>query len=359
MAHTRHPWVYGEICHFVVTDISADGATMETSPRNGWLLRGTRLSPLELLIPTEGSYRTEGEIRRISKDRKRNRLVVGVRFLDLDPAIKHCIPGYVLRFYGDTCIDEGIQGGAILDLLRSAGFRPKLIRRNLDVGVVKSVEEYKEVLAVRLAAYDDAGKLGIKPSLENLADVRDLRSRILIARACGQIVGTLRVTFCNDGRDRFELEESINLPQDINRTDTAELSRLAVSPVYQGTDVVLGLIERAIQVGYESRVCTAITSCTPDRLENYKRLGFIAARETFPLKTMGGLPHYFLRSQVDDMILGRNTDSFAWHYTFKNVVDYLTDVGLEKKNSVSLRHRLAGALLLPLLQGLQRRRRGH
>ncbi len=333
---------YDDTMWFKILDLSNDGLRLETSARNRLLFVGSVLEPLLITLPTVGSFETRFEVKHMSFDSNAGRVVLGGLFLEKDSGLDAAIVRYMFAFPHQEVQTRGVER------LRQAGFQPKFFKTHLKYGVVSNLETYREVLRIRHEAYGKKGKVDTAKSAGVMSDYYDLNSRIFYAQAGSVMVGSVRVTFSNTATDRFELEESLELPPNITRHKTFEVSRLCVSTAYENTDVVLGLIERAVALGLQEGFETTITSCTADKIDYYRKMGFRVYGKPFELATLNGIPHFFLMADTRSAAQARRMNPLYWRYAYSNVVSYLKNSGFLKNAQVSFLKRSVIRLAWPI-----------
>jgi len=161
-----------------------------------------------------------------------------------------------------------------------------------------------------------------------MQDRFDKNSVIVWARSGSRIVGSVRVTYCEEADDRFELDDSGVVPTYLPRRDTIEVSRLCVSDEFEGSNLVLGLIERAVEIGLNRQVKWVITSATDEKVRYYKNIGFATPGISFDLATLHGVPHHLLILDVASVTHAHKMHPLYWLFTFGRVVKHLSKFGV-------------------------------
>jgi predicted GNAT family N-acyltransferase len=284
------------------------------------LLQNMKLTGMKVMFPTIGEATVNAQIMHISMSADSKELVLGLKFEEASDAFKNVVVKYLLNFS-----NESVEGD--INSLRSAGFKPKSIKSHIDFSFVESVEEYQQVLAVRLEAYQRAGKIESSAAAVDMSDITDLSSKIVLAKHRGKVVGSVRLTVCLSDRDRFELDSSLKLSDKLDRKKTVEVSRLCVAASFENTDLVLGLIERCTEFCIKAGIETAITSCVQEMLPYYKKLGFYPTGEKFFLKTLNNLPHYLLIHQSKTHRSAKGMNPVYWFFAYRSIVKHMNQFG--------------------------------
>ncbi len=319
-ASCAHPYEFDVFLVFKVLEITATGATLSTSAGNHSLLRGSQLKDLQIYFPTIGMAVVDADVQHLRQDAQGPGIRIGVWFTKVDGAFAPSVIKYLLNF-GD------FSGPASIQTIRRAGFSPKRLKTHIQFGTVKSPEDYRQVLELRKLAYTRSGKMDPNTSTDSMSDIYDLNSKIIVARHRGEVVGSVRITFCAKEADRFELDASIELPKNLNRGRTAEISRLCVSDDFENTDLVLGLFERGTELVNKAGIEHIITSCIEEMLPFYKKIAFYPTGKRFQLATLNNIPHYLLLHDCRSHQVSFRLNPVYWHYTFRNIVGHLSRFG--------------------------------
>src|SRR4029453_1790093 len=105
---------------------------------------------------------------------------------------------------------------SVLKSLRADGALPKTVSDSLEFAFVRSSAEYREVLELRRAAYAAEGKIPPGTSADDMSNIFDSRSRIVVCKLRGRIVASARLTF-HEQTDLLEHEEFLNWSPDLPR----------------------------------------------------------------------------------------------------------------------------------------------
>ncbi len=324
LGHFKHPYLYDEKIYFETLDLSINGMKISTSLRNRTLLPGAKIQNITLQIPMTEPVSVDAEIIYTDIDSMPGKIIMGLIYFRRSSNFEKNISRYLLTF-ATRMPSEQIQ------IVRQAGLKPKHIKDTIQYTYISSIDEYNKVLELRAKAYKSNGKIPDETLASEMADFYDTNSIIIIARLHNEIIGSVRLTQCERNEDKYELDESIVIPDKINRLKTIEISRLSVDPAFHNTDTVFGLLERCTQLVLQKNFTHVITSCIDDMLEYYSKLGFKQIGPQFELKTLKGIPHYFLTLDIRTVRTSFRLNPIYWFYTYSRVVRHMTD--LSKKYS--------------------------
>ncbi len=307
--------------YFRVRDISASGLQLTCSLRNKFLLQGSILN-LACSFPMIGETVLKTRVARvgISSDGGRDILVVGTEFVGLSDQSRSVISQYLMQF---SNVDSARE-------LRTAGLQPPAISKAVNFSLLKSEEDYKEVLELRLLAHQHDGTIKKPDPLpEDMGDLNDAKAKILIGKYHGRIVVTGRVRF-NSIDSPLEHEAHVSLPPDFPRRDQVlEVSRVCTHPDFRSGDLLAHFLHFLVASSLSEDRYWYLIGSFPGMVSFYKKIGF----------TSTGLKHSedlwkeeqeLLITSGHDAMLGRGTHPFYWNIIWKKVSDFTIESGVVK-----------------------------
>jgi predicted GNAT family N-acyltransferase len=289
---------HGDWVHFRIVEISRHGMQLHTSLRNKYLVPGTTLRAA-CSFPTQPQVDLELEVvqARVVAEEGKEVLCLGVRWEADGRRAAEAVGQYVLQF----------APGASPRRLRADGFRVKSAFRVFDVGSVRDEEDYREVLALRRAAYVAAGKASGETTDADMGDALDARSRIVTVRWNGKLVGSIRVTFPRTEADRLRHEDYCALPASLPpRPEVVEMSKACTDPEFRGADLFYAIVKQAALVVIQARRRWILMSCTDDLHPLYRKLGLRDLDAQYVHPTMGARHHVMLGDAVSMIAGGMN-----------------------------------------------------
>lgn len=297
------PVGYADHVHFRIVEISRGGMQLHTSLRNKYLLPGTTFRAA-CSFPTLSQVDVDFEVvqARVLEEGGKEVLCLGVTWSARGARARETVGQYVLQF----------GPGASPKRLRAEGFRVRGAARVFDLGSVRDEADYREVLALRRAAYVAAGKAPPDATDEQMGDALDARSRIVTARYNGRLVGSIRVTFPRAESDRLRHEDYCELPRDFPaRTEVVEMSKACTHPEFRGSDLFYAVTKQAALVAIQARRRYILMSCSDDLHALYRKLGLADLGIAYVHPTMGVRHHVMLGDAVSMITGGMNP--FAWN----------------------------------------------
>jgi hypothetical protein len=311
-----------DLIHFRVENFNSTGMLLSTSLRNKYLLPGTTIEKNQLIIPGLRIFEVAFQIRHSAV--LGDRLFVGVQFLRSSKEMLEAFAQYSM--YG--AVDTRSKPPAMIKSLEASGLSAKKIAKGFDISILDNPSDYAEILNVRLEAYREAGKTSTEMA-EDMADEFDSRSILLCARAGGKVVGTVRLVR-SDGSQKFPFESLVEFPKNMSsRKEFYEVSRLAIIPEFQGTDLVIALfkaVAREVTISKTAALCLATMALRP----LYIRMG--------ASKISGEVPHPTVDSETLALFLldterflgGKGMAALAWDFVVKDVFEDLMHFGFRK-----------------------------
>jgi hypothetical protein len=298
---------------FQIRDISKEGLQLTCSLRNKFLLPGMSLT-LAATFPEVGELILRTKIVRvdITSDGGKDQLVVGTEFLYLSRRDRSVLAQYLIQFSNVESLQE----------LRSNGFEPHSVSRGVDFYFLKSEEDYRQVLELRLLAHRSEGTIrNTGVDLADMGDINDARARILIGKYRDRVVVTGRVRF-NDLGTPLEHEAHVELPKDFPRRDQIqEVSRLCTHPDFRRSDLLTSFFHFICSSSLSEDRPWYLMGSWEQMVPFYRKIGFRETNLSHGEKMWNQDQKVLLGNAVDAM-LGRTTHPIYWNLIWRQVSDY-------------------------------------
>src|SRR5512142_174766 len=295
---------FDDLVYFRVVDVSRRGLQLETSLRNKFLVPGVELKST-CTFPTQGEVPLDLRVvhARVVERGDRKVLAVGVTYSARTKASLQAIGQYLLQFGRGTTVQE----------LCAEGFRIRSSSRALDFGSLRTDDEYQEVLRLRRLAYMHAKKISADTKDVDMADGYDARSRILVAKHRGRVVGTARLMFPESSADHLNHEDFLELPADLPpRELMVEVFKTCTHPGYRGSDLFHTLLQHVAMVILQSGRRYALMSATDSLAPVYRRFGFRSAGVSYQHPTMR-MRHHLMLLDVARVVEGTGISPLYWN----------------------------------------------
>ena len=252
----RDPLRLDLTAHFRVTRVVGNRVLLDTSLSNRHLLRGLRLREAWLVLPGAGPARADLTL--TSFGVLDGRLCAWAELDGLDEAGRTMLAQFLSYALHHT------QDAVCAQVIRRLSGLPR-VGPAVRVETLATAADYEALLGVRLRAYQHADIAGPEVMAQDMADEYDRRSIIMVGKVDGVVVATARLIRCNETGECFLFEEDIPFEALGNRkrSEFLELSRLAVEPDVQGTDIVIKLMKeigRQLVLNRKLGICLARTT---------------------------------------------------------------------------------------------------
>lgn len=313
------PGRFDDFMYFQVRDISAEGLQLSCSLRNKFLIPGMRIS-LSAVFPMAQVVQLDIEVVRVGVAGigGRDRLIVGTKFRTLSDQAKTILGQYVLQFGNVDTLED----------LRKQGLAPKSVSLGVDFYNVKTEEDYRAALELRYIAHVADGNIREEAALEDLADINDARSRIIIGRYKGRVVATTRILY-NTLDEPLEHEAHVEWPKNLPRRDQiVESSRTAIHPDFRRNDL-LGAIFRFVYLNVaQGDRPWVVMSCLDHMVPFYQKIGFkhTGLRHTEPQWKDDRVLNIMIVN-IHELTVGRGVNPFYWNVMWRDVAQYFSAQG--------------------------------
>jgi len=322
------PGRFDDFVYFQIRDISNEGLQLVCSLRNKFLIAGMRLRIIAV-FPMGSVTNLQVEITRvgITSIGGKDKLVVGARFVELSSFARQAIGQYLIQF-GDV---------ESLEVLRTAGLAPKSVSLGVDFYILKSEEDYLEVLELRRLSHTLDGNLKHPVEAIDMGDINDARARIVVGKYRGKVVATARVRY-NELDEPLEHEAHVVWPKELPRRDQIiEVSRVATHPDYRRNDLLAALFRFSCQNCVQPERPWVVVSCLDHMVSFYEKIGFrqTGLRHTEPIWREDRVLNIMIVN-ISEMVLGRDVNPLYWNMLWKDLADLLmeqqavTPTGLDK-----------------------------
>lgn len=313
-----NPVRYNDYILFRVNDISSGGLRLITSMRNKFIGIGQRLE-CTLSLPYVGTVRAYVKVKHVTTTFYRDKefMVIGVEFIKTDPILLKTLGEYLLNFAKEITIKS----------LNREGFGVRSVSKWIDFSYVKTEEEYKEVLALRLKTYTAVGKIPKGTKAEDMASLLDSKSQIVTAKYDGHVVGSIACIFPEKEEDisiSGEVEYPKNFPK-IN--ELVYVWRLCVDPKYRSADITYGLISRVVNSAISSKRRYIGCSTVKNIRDFYIKCGTKDTNIKYINKNLHNLEHSILLMDTHAVVKGKGVGIKYWNLIYRDLLESLLTSG--------------------------------
>jgi len=330
------PSRFNDFIYFQIRDISRSGLQIACSLRNKFLLVGMKLD-LQVSLPLVSNISITVIVKRINirSDSGKDYLIVGVEHQEITQSSKNALGQYLIQFGNVSTLDE----------LRKANFIPSSMSKGADFYFLKTEEDYREVLKLRLSANADIGHISPGITVDDMADEYDSRARIVVAKYKGQVIATARMLY-NQLGDKLEQEQYIEWSGTLPRKDQVlEMSRAATHSAFRKNDLLATLF------GFIAAACAlsgrewVIISSPDDMVPFYTKLGWKKTGLDYNHPTFGNVHQNILMANIHDVLCGKDVHPLYWNLVWKEAAQHVIDCkSFEPRGTDKLRMSIYGSL---------------
>lgn len=312
-----NPSRFNDFIVFRICDFSKDGIGLMTSLRNKFIVEGMVLNT-QISFPLVGNFPVDIKIETCrffeSQNSSEGYLWIGASILNQSKVLNHAIADYLFQFGSEASIAE----------LRAEGLKVKKASTALEFGCVRTKEDFVDVINLRKLAYTGAGKISNEGEFD---DIFDARARIITARHRGNLVGSIRLIFHEDGDDLeherfFNYRDFDSLPR---KSDLVEVTRICTHPNYRKSDILYALMkEMTLQVVQSGRKFV-LGSAEEKLMRLYLSMGYKGEEIYFEHEDINNIKHQLLIGHVPTILSGKGVDVKVWNELYKDLTEFINN----------------------------------
>jgi predicted GNAT family N-acyltransferase len=309
-----NPARFNDFLHFKVLDLSPTGMLWLTSPRNRYLIPGMTLEST-ISFPMCAQIRVAAKIvnTRVIQHQDKPVLALGMSLVRVDRQLKDTLAQYIFQFGPKSSIER----------LRSSGLTVPSAAQAVEFGFVRDEEDYRQVLALRLASYQADGRLPADATTDEVADVYDSRSQLVIARHRGEVVASMRIMY-HEPKDAFDFEQYAEVPSGFpDKHNCVEVGRICVHPAFRRSDLFYNLLRHLAVITVQARRRYICASAFVELLPIYRRVGAVPTGIRFPYTGFIDSQCELVVWDIVKTITGAALNPFVWNYLCSDLVSYL------------------------------------
>lgn len=334
-------------------DVSETGMLLQTSLSNKHLFPGMRLANAELNIPGTQAIRINMSIENARPSSTPGMFLIGVAVQSKANEYKSHIKQYL-----STLAPVGTDADEHFEKLSRSGLLAKQVKGAITFRTITTAAEYDDVLKLRFMGYEKHKKIKDGTTWQQQGEGLDKEGTILAGYLNGQLVCSMEMRFGNgDVPLRTKLLIGDREVPGIDFKNVVEFNKLVIHPRVQGTDIVLGMIQRVHAIVINSGQMDVILLATDKLKSLYARVGTqeVGVR----------VPHPYLQGEYLNLLHvprslyhdGMRFNPHAWNMVYKVLHEQMQAYGLTSDRPETIVTRLV-AKASAYLDQMQKRRRG-
>lgn len=323
------PFTLDQTLVFRMSNISAEGCALISSKSNRHLTVGLKMLHYTLMLPGYDLMTISFEIKSIQDTG--SHLKLGCKFILKDKKFEKNIKKFIftnsqLNLYNSDDAQE------VRTNVKSINKFGSWIR----IRKVTSESEYENVLKIRYEAYKAASKVESHSTWNDMKDEYDDHSIIYLAYVGQTAAGTIRLVF-RDSYKKLPFENFINL-ETLNEVDSesiAEVTRFAVHPHFQGTDVFFALFRKIIFEIGAKKIKSPVCLATKKLSVYYKGIGAQAISKEFSHPTLENETLTLYLFDPKKIAEGRMS-ALGWFFVARPALTLLEKFGFVKRSKTEI-----------------------
>lgn len=319
-----------------VQDVSETGMLLQTSLTNKHLFPGMRLQQATVIIPGQSPMLLDMSIENARQGASESTFSIGVSIVGDRAPYKQALRAYLSQLVPmqDSADDH-------LSKLSEAGFLSNKLKSAISYRTVTTDADYEEVLKLRFVGYGKHAKVKAGTTWRDQGEGMDKEGLIIAGFLGGKIVCSMELRFGTDPRPLRT--EALIGKRDIPGLDlerTVEINKLVIHPKAQGSDLVLGLFQKAHAIIVNRGHLDVLLAATDRLARLYSGIGaeLLNVRVPHPYLTGEHLNLMAVRRQVYHD--GLRFNPHAWNTIYQAVHEHFVTLGLATERILTSREKV-------------------
>lgn len=322
--------------YFQVIDFSETGLLLRTSLTNKHLLPGMKLRHSQITFPAQNPVKIEAGIENTRKGSDPGTFLLGVAIRDTRSSFAESVRHYLaVAMPRIDSLDEHLK------VLSNNRFLSKALKNGITYRVVAKQSEYDEVLKLRFSGYGKQSKVRAGTSWKEQGEGIEKEGYVIAGFVGGRVICSMELRFGTGALPlRIWNMMGQNQIEGVDAKRVVEINKLVVHPEAQGSDIVLGMIQRAHAIVVQKGQLDVLLVATDKLKPLYQRIGAVCVGKPFP--------HPYLEGQfLNPMIVRREVyhdgirfNPHAWSVVYETLHEHFVGIGLASKRNLTMREQL-------------------
>src|SRR5690606_24010319 len=153
-------------------------------------------------------------------------------------------------------------------------------------------------------------------------------------------VASAELRFGTDTPFRMDTYIDLTTIPKLNRSKIVEINKFVVHPKAQRSDIVLGMMQRIHAIVVTHGKIDVLLNCTEKLKPLYKNVGAKDLNLFYPHPDIPNTHLHAMLITHEVYEQGKDFNPYAWDIVFKNVNDYMHELGLTQKPKLSTKNRI-------------------
>lgn len=328
----KDPLDVNRIVYFHINDISLSGMLLTTSLSNKDLFPGMELQNAALQIPGSDTIHVDLVIQntRLANDGNFS-LGVSVRGNSLE-LFRRSVQSY-LAFLAPPETTDQFSDDVFLSKKIPLG---KQLKAGLTFKIITSNDDYEKVLKLRYLGYSKHGKVPQNTKWEHMGEGLNKEGMIVCGYLGSQMISSMELRF---GSSSLPLRIKKYLPDGkalaFDESKVVEVNKLVIHPSSQGTDIVLGMIQKVHSIVIAKGGLDVLMVATPKLVPLYTRIGGEPIGVTVPHPVLTGVSLVAMVVKREVYMGEADFNTFLWNGVYSATHEMFKKYGLTQGVKVS------------------------
>jgi class 3 adenylate cyclase len=332
---------------FKLQNFSETGLLLVTSATNNYIFPGMSLSQCHLNIPGRKPISLDLYVESVRQGEK-DTIHVGVSIKANNKLFKEAISEYAFSV-SPTGQDKE-------DRLESHfiknGWYSKRLKAGMSYKVIESALDYEKVLKLRYSSYGKVNKIKKDSSWHDMGEGLKNEGVVIGGYLGGQLLATAEIRLGNKMPLRTQKLLTHEQLKNIRLDTMIELNKLAVHPHAQGTDIVVGMMQRLHAMAMIHHL-NILGVATDKLMPFYKKMGAVELGITTPHPVLSDEKLNLMIISYETHSAGANLNPYFWSQIYQVTHELMNDLGL----SNSINHGFTRSLRYHVTKSLARLRK--
>ncbi len=336
-----------------VCDVSETGLLAQTSLTNKHILPGMRLSKAKLVMPGQESLALDMTIENTRRGSGDDHFLVGLSVVNDRAQYKTALRQYLTEMAPHTQASE-----AHLNKLANAGLLSKTLKQAITFRAITTETDYVDVLNLRFAGYGKHNKIRPGTTWQQQGEGLKREGLLFGGYLGGQLICSMELRFGDEPLPlRCELLNDGKKVTGIERQRTVEVNKLVIHPKMQGSDIVIGMMQRIHAIVVTKGQYDVLMAATDALAPLYERIGAqkIGIRVPHPFLTDESLNFMLVKREIYHD--GLRFNPHAWSTVYQAIHEHFSAIGLAKTRTFTRLEKLtifASKKLTPYLKRVKK-----
>lgn len=325
---------------FQVLDVSEGGMLLKTSLSNKQLFPGMKLKTAHLVIPTQDKLETELTIANTREGSDGSSFLLGV-------VVRANQKQYVsaIRNYLPLAMPQIKDIDQYFKQMSNSSLQNKSFKSVVTYRVIQTKEQYESVLKLRYLGYGKHDKIKKGTTWQDQGEGLENEGTIIGGFLGSELVCSMELRF-GGGNLPLRTQKMLGKKElpGIDEKRAVELNKLVIHPSAQGTDLVIGMFQKAHTIVINRGQLDVLGVATDKLAKLYEGIGAIRLGVRFPHPHLEGEHLNLMLLKREVYHDGMRLNPHAWSVVYKTVHEHFVSMGLAQDRKLTLKDRAVASV---------------